>query len=124
MMAYSTQQGAQGICPEGWHIPSYGEWTILTNHLGGVGVAGGKMKDAGYYRWNQPNSGATNESGFTGLPGGHFDLFYFDEAQYTGSWWTSTFGENAGFEISNTGTNVYHNGFGEGNGSSVRCLKD
>jgi len=70
MMQWSTTEGAQGICPTGWHIPTDGEWTVLTTFLGGDGVAGGKMKEAGYAHWADPNTGATNSSGFTALPGG------------------------------------------------------
>jgi len=61
----------RGVCPEGWHVPSYEEWTILTDYLGGTSVAGGKMKEAGFDHWNSPNTGATNESGFTGLAAGY-----------------------------------------------------
>ena len=61
----------EGICPSGWHIPSDGEFTELTDFLGGESVAGGKMKEAGYDHWNSPNTGATNSSGWTGLPGGY-----------------------------------------------------
>ena len=43
----SVPSGVQGICPSGWHLPSDGEWTVLTNYLGGLSVAGGKMKEAG-----------------------------------------------------------------------------
>jgi uncharacterized protein (TIGR02145 family) len=57
-------------CPEGWHLPSDDEWAILQNNLGGKDLAGGKMKESGTLHWREPNSGATNESGFTGLPGG------------------------------------------------------
>ncbi|MDG2363717.1 MAG: fibrobacter succinogenes major paralogous domain-containing protein, partial [Flavobacteriales bacterium] len=56
--------GGSLLCPSGWHIPSDGEFTELTDFLGGVGVAGGKMKEAGYEHWNSPNTGGTNSSGF------------------------------------------------------------
>ena len=71
MMEYLTTEGTQGICPDGWHIPTNGEWTILTDYLGGESVAGGKMKEGGTYHWCLPNFAATNSSGFTGLPGGN-----------------------------------------------------
>ena len=70
MMQYVTTEGTQGICPAGWHLPTDAEWTTLTNFLGGESVAGGKMKEEGLDHWQTPNTGATNSSGFTGLPGG------------------------------------------------------
>jgi uncharacterized protein (TIGR02145 family) len=81
--------GRQGICPPGWHIPSDAEYTQLSTYLGGVSVAGGKMKESGTEHWAF-NTGATNSSGFTALPGG-----FHDEGGYTfqadrGYLWTST----------------------------------
>src|SRR5690606_33259564 len=61
----------RGLAPVGWHIPSDSEWTILTDYLGGFEVAGGKMKETGTTHWANPNIGADNSSGFTGLPGGY-----------------------------------------------------
>ena len=80
----------EGICPSGWHIPSDGEFTELTDFLGGEGVAGGKMKEAGYDHWNQPNTGATNSSGWTGLPGGYRDSGAFVNDGYYGYWWSAS----------------------------------
>ena len=57
------------LCPTGWHVPSDVEWTTLTDYLGGENIAGGKLKEAGTTHWNTPNTGATNETGFTALPG-------------------------------------------------------
>jgi len=63
MMEYTTTPGVQGICPTGWHLPTINEWTLLVDYLGGMTVAGGKMKETGTVHWRTPNIGATNESG-------------------------------------------------------------
>ena len=88
----ANPSGVQGICPTGWHIPSDAEWTQLTTFLGGSTVAGGKMKETGFTHWNSPNTGATNISGFTGLPGG---VYWSDISQYAwlgqqGGFWSTT----------------------------------
>jgi len=86
----------RGLCPEGWHVPSLQEWKILENFLGGEDLAGGKMKSvrfAGSSLWYSPNMGATNESGFSGLPGG---MRVFDNSEQfslmgeSGIWWSSS----------------------------------
>ena len=77
------------LAPVGWHVPSVEEWNTLVLWLGGTNIAGGKMKEKGNSHWNLPNTGATNESGFTGLPGGGRDYsgnFYI--LQNTGIFWS------------------------------------
>ncbi len=66
---YATND-TRGLAPEGWHIPSSDDYAILQNYLGGESVAGGKLKESGFTHWSSPNYGATNETFFTGLPGG------------------------------------------------------
>jgi len=111
--------------PPGWHIATDAEWTTLINFLGGSDVAGGKMKTLGTTHWSPPNSGATNSSGFSALPGG-VNKGYQDLHQF-GYFWstTSSSGNTAwywylGFNFSeirhNSGTNFL--------GFSVRCVKD
>ena len=92
MMQYTTTEGAQGICPTGWHIPTYAEWTSLGAFLEGNGIAGGKMKEVGNDHWAAPNTGATNESGFTGLPAGYRapNTLAFVDKGYLGHFWGST----------------------------------
>jgi uncharacterized protein (TIGR02145 family) len=104
------------------------EWTTLTTYLGGEAVAGGKMKEAGLAHWITPNTGATNESGFAGLPGG-FRLSdgAFGSIGNFGYWWSSTESNttNAWFRnLKNVNVNVYRSGSNKGNGFSVRCLRD
>jgi uncharacterized protein (TIGR02145 family) len=81
----------QGACPCGWHLPSNDEWNILSDYLGGNSVAGGKMKETGTLHWDTPNAGATNESGFTALPGGyHYYNYTCGYASFYGGWWSTT----------------------------------
>ena len=90
----SNVPGTQGVCPCSSHIPTDQEWTILETYLGGPTVAGGEMKEAGTEHWLSPNTGATNSSGFTGLPAGEFDA-YFNPNKFwllhtAAVFWTST----------------------------------
>jgi len=123
----------RGLAPEGWHVPSHEEWTILADCLGGVNVAGGKMKETGFAHWSAPNTGATNSSGFTALPGG-LKLpagDFFDVINTSGHWWSSTEADVTADDIDAWARNIDHNGayIGDANqikrcGFSVRCLKD
>lgn len=67
----TSPSGIQGVCLDSWHLPSDDEWKELTGYLGGYGTAVGQMKETGISHWNSPNTGATNSSGFTALPGGN-----------------------------------------------------
>jgi len=80
------------LCPIGWHVPANAEWTVLIDFLGGENIAGGKMKEEGFVHWASPNDEATNESGFTALPGGRFPIDYYDflKISNSGAWWSST----------------------------------
>ncbi len=119
---------AQKVCPSGWHLPNEEEFTILINYLGGKNVAGGKLKSTGNL-WKSPNSGATNSSGFSALPGGSrmTDGLYLGPNR-TASFWCSTSISSR----SATSYNIY-SGSGcisrsmdspKGQGKSVRCIKN
>ena len=86
----ANPSGVQGACPDGWHLPSDAEWTVLSDYLGGGGIAGGKMKEAGTVHWDSPNTGATNESGFAALPAGtRDDDGTFDKSGSETYFWSS-----------------------------------
>ena len=117
-----------GLAPLGWHVPADSEWTTLITKLGGETLAGGKMKVAGTARWTTPNTGATNSSGFAGLPGGTRSsngTFYGIGGD--GFWWSSTESSAAGAwdrSLDYDYSNGYRNYNGKPGGFSVRCLRD
>jgi uncharacterized protein (TIGR02145 family) len=91
MMQYTISEGAQGICPSDWHLPTGAEWWILINYLGGESAAGGQMKESGTAHWFSPNTGATNESVFTALPAGQRNLSgNFNSRGGLGAFWSAT----------------------------------
>ena len=118
----------RGLAPEGFHIPSDTEWTKLIDYLGGREVAGGKMKAIGTSLWNSPNNNATNDSGFSGLPGASrsYDGTY-GLINYHGDWWSSSeFNTtDAWFRyIHHINGLAYQNWRNKKYGFSVRCLRD
>jgi uncharacterized protein (TIGR02145 family) len=116
------------LAPQGWHVPSDAEWTTLTTFLGGESVAGGKMKSTGTSLWLSPNTAATNESGFTGLPGGYRRFNgTFDGIGTSGNWWSSleTGTTTAWARNLNYGNGVANRANdGKLYGFSVSCLRD
>ena len=116
------------LCPTGWHVPTNAEWTTLTTFLGGESVAGGKMKSTGTQYWITPNTGATNSSGWSGLPGGDRDPNgRFDKIGLEGYWWSSTKREVSSIWIRGLVYGIDAAGIGyldSWSGFSVRCLKD
>jgi uncharacterized protein (TIGR02145 family) len=116
------------LCPKDWHVPGDEEWNTLINYLGGESIAGGRLKEPGTSYWVGPNTGATNERGFTALPGGlryHDGIFH--DFGFSGYWWSST-------EYSETRAFFRYMDYEYGNvfrfdnlkkiGFSVRCVKD
>ncbi len=126
----SNPSGIQGVCPNGWHLPSNDEWIILTDCLEGLSSAGGKMKESGTSHWGSPNSGATNLSGFTALPGGRRVLSSngsFNNTVTRGRWWSSTENDLINAMSRNLRYNsieAYVNNSNKSFGYSVRCIKD
>jgi uncharacterized protein (TIGR02145 family) len=124
---------SRGICPTGWHVPSDSEWSILTTYLGGASVAGGKLKLIGTTYWISPNTGATNERGFSALPGGYRnnDSNFFYNIRYNAFFWSTTeYNNNFAWLriLSHNSRSVFRNysAYGDlkSNGASIRCLKD
>jgi uncharacterized protein (TIGR02145 family) len=86
-----ASNGGKNVCPTNWHIPNDGEWTTLTSYLGGSSVAGGKLKETGTTHWRYSHIEATNETGFTALPGGYRpNNGTCSFIGYDGYWWSST----------------------------------
>jgi uncharacterized protein (TIGR02145 family) len=118
------------LCPTGWHIPTDAEWTTLTNYLGGEYIAGGKLKETGTVHWNSPNTGATNEIGFTALPGGYRYLDgTFEKVGDHGGWWSASeyhYYENEAWlrEISCNFSVIFSEPDDKRYGYSIRCLRD
>jgi len=118
--------GVQGICPKGWHLPSDAEWTELSDYLGGESVAGGKLKEMDITHWASPNEGATNEDGFTALPGGFCDRGFL--YQYSYGFWLSATQYNTDFCWSRylcyNASNIYSDIYKKSSGFSIRCIRD
>lgn len=83
---------AQGVCPTGWHVPNDEEWDILLEYIGGRAEGGGKLKEAGFSHWVEPNTGATDEYGFTALPAGARGVgeIPFQTLGTRTFWWSAT----------------------------------
>ena len=130
---------ALSACPPGWHLPSDAEWKQLEMYLGITsaqadatgwrGTAeGGKLKEEGTTHWDSPNTGATNSSGFTALPGGYrgYDGKFYYLGIY-GYWWSST-DFNTFYAWRRTlnyyFSYVYRLSYYKDDGHSVRCLRD
>jgi uncharacterized protein (TIGR02145 family) len=119
---------SRNISPTGWHIPSDAEWIILSDFLGGMDYAGGKLKDKCSNLWHSPNTGATNETGFTSFPGGYrFQDGTFDEFGTWCVWWTSTSSSVSGaptralfFDDNGLGRDVSN----KKDGFALRCIKN
>jgi uncharacterized protein (TIGR02145 family) len=136
--SYSTTYGklynwyavddSRNIAPTGWHVATDAEWTILATYLGGDNIAGGKLKETGFTHWRDPNTGATNESGFTALPAGtRFVNGMFSGKDNNCGWWSATEGDLTSAwsrNLSYNASNINRSYGGKIGGLSVRCLRD
>jgi uncharacterized protein (TIGR02145 family) len=118
---------SRNIAPTGWHVPSDAEWETLVDYVGGTSE-GGKMKETGMAHWVSPNTGATNESGFSALPGGlrYYNGTYNDMGYYA-NFWSSTdyLGSNAWYRgLTNDNPEIGYYYFDKRIGFSVRCVMD
>jgi uncharacterized protein (TIGR02145 family) len=115
----------RGLAPKGWHIPTDAEWTVLSDYLGGKEKAGAKMKSK--EGWSDGGNG-TNESGFSGLPGGNrLNGETFGSIGEDGYWWSSTEDSSSlawlrGLLYNDGDVNRYSGS--KELGLSVRCLRD
>jgi len=124
----------RGLAPQGWHVATDADWTTLTTFLGGESVAGGKLKTTGTQYWESPNTGATNSTGFSALPGG-FRGGGFSSGSFAfsirrnGYWWTSSSSDPANEWIwirtmRWDQNSVYRTVSDKRAGQSVRLVKD
>ena len=121
----------RGLAPEGWHLPADNEWTVLTDYLGGKDMAGGKMKSTETAFWISPNTGATNESGFSALPGGlrYFDGSFSGIKDFAFFWSAAENKENSSwnrylYNSNRSVLRIYNFLDDKSVGASVRCLRD
>lgn len=137
---WSAVVDANGLCPSGWHVPTDLEWKTLEMHLGmsqaqadSTGYRGNsegsKLKEAGTIHWNSPNTGATNSSGFTAVPGGYCynSVGGFVGIGAVGWYWTASPGSAStawqrGLQSNNI--KVCRDDDYRTDGISVRCVRD
>ncbi|MBI9067825.1 MAG: fibrobacter succinogenes major paralogous domain-containing protein [Salinivirgaceae bacterium] len=128
-----TTNGGRNVCPCNFHLPSYEEWEILVDYVGSPLNAGGRLKEAGTAHWVGANTGATNSSGFTALPGGqaidHTDFNTYINKGDGGYWYSSTESESDSeaayyLTLSTYTYSAFIQTAPKSKGFSVRCVKD
>lgn len=122
-----TGKSSQGICPNGWHVPSKAECETLISYLGGITIAGGKMKETGFTYWDNPNDGATNESEYSGRGAGlRGQTGNYTSLKQLGAIWTT---DENGLKATRMALfhdipNAFTGDFTKTIGYSARCIKD
>jgi uncharacterized protein (TIGR02145 family) len=117
----------QGVCPDGWHLPSDAEWEQLRDFIGSTG-AGGKLKETGTTHWTSPNTGATDEYGFTALPNGEraTNGSFINKGNEAFFWTTESSYSTSGtavYLLYNSSSMLWSSN-SKSLGRSVRCVKD
>jgi len=118
------------LCPSGWHVATDTEWDFLAMVFYGKDVAGGFLKETGTSHWYQPNSYASNESGFTALPGGirYSDGGFANGRLWANYWSRDLYANDVTFatfqQLAHDDSKLYFGWVGKNNGCSVRCVKD
>jgi uncharacterized protein (TIGR02145 family) len=122
---------SRSLAPIGWHVALKADWEKLVDYLGGELIPGSKLKEIGSTHWIKPNTGATNESGFSALPSGiRLESGPFGNIGYVTYWWSSTecigCANKAGIDwyVGYNFSEIYWSGDNASLGGSVRCVKD
>lgn len=126
VMQYQPE-AIQGICPDGWHVPTNEEWSTLVEFLGGPFEAGGHLKEVGIENWDSPNTGATNQSDFTGIPGGYINNNFYGFRRSLIMWSSTEYNQSSAYSrvIHNNSPNIsITSDYNKLTGRSVRCIKD
>lgn len=125
---WSAASDSRNIAPTGWHVATDADWTTLISYLGGESAAGGCLKETGTTHWVTPNTGASNSSGFTAIPGGdRLPTGGFDLITNYGCWWSTTASDasNAwGVNLYYGNANTVHGTYNKKCGMSIRCVMD
>lgn len=122
-----SSNGNKNVCPVGWHMPSEQDFLEMINYLGGEDVAGIQLKEAGNVHFLDGNETATNESGFTAIPGGYRTGTSYYEKGYYAQYWTVTSASSTEakyVDIEYDGEYAFIYDQAKERGYSIRCVKD
>jgi uncharacterized protein (TIGR02145 family) len=130
----AVPSGVQGVCPSGWHLPSYDEWEVMKTYIGDESTVGRKLKaTSGWDDYYGASGNGTDDFGFSALPGGNgsraADNYYFSRVGDQGNWWSASEYEDnnmAAYPRMLYYTSEFLEWYLEGKTRlfSVRCVKD